>query len=221
MEENMTVRKIFDEELSELKLQLVKMCRVTEEMMADSITALTQRDYELAQSVVYLDKKVDEYEMNIEKQCLRLLIKQQPVARDFRTVSSALKIITDVERIGDQAADISALTSSFKEEKNFDCPDLIPKMGELAIKMVKEAINSFVNENPFAADDVIKADDEMDDMFDEFKRQTVEKIKQNSQCADTAILFMMIAKYLERIGDHAVNICEWTKYNESGVHVKV
>ena len=189
--------------------------------MADSITALTQRDYELAQSVVYLDKKVDEYEMNIEKQCLRLLIKQQPVARDFRTVSSALKIITDVERIGDQAADISALTSSFKEEKNFDCPDLIPKMGELAIKMVKEAINSFVNENPFAADDVIKADDEMDDMFDEFKKQTVEKIKQNSQCADTAILFMMIAKYLERIGDHAVNICEWTKYNESGVHVKV
>ena len=94
-------------------------------------------------------------------------------------------------------------------------------MDLMQIKMVKEAINSFVNENPFAADDVIKADDEMDDMFDEFKRQTVEKIKQNSQCADTAILFMMIAKYLERIGDHAVNICEWTKYNESGVHVKV
>ena len=217
----MSARKYLEEGLAEMNMAIKEMCVLVEDMIDQTVTALTENDTALAAGIHARDKKVDEYEMNIEKQCLRLLIKQQPVARDFRTVSSALKIITDVERIGDQAADISALTSSFKEEKSFDCPDLIPKMGELAIKMVKEAINSFVNENPFAADDVIKADDEMDDMFDEFKRQTVEKIKQNSQCADTAILFMMIAKYLERIGDHAVNICEWTKYNESGVHVKV
>lgn len=216
----MSVRKIFEEELANLKTELVEMCRLTEQMIDNAILALVNRDRELGKSIGEMDKRVDEYEMNIEKRCMRILLKQQPVAKDFREVSTALKMITDIERFGDQASDIGELVCTMPGEKYIKKLTHITAMGNLAVKMVRESVNSFINNNESLADEVIKLDDEMDEMFLAVKNDLIELIKKDGNNGDQAIELMMIAKYLERIGDHAVNVCEWTKYNETGVHQK-
>ena len=217
----MSIRKIFEEELSALKTELVEMCRLTEQMIENAITALVNRDRELGKSIGQMDKRVDEYEMDIEKRCMRILLKQQPVAKDFREVSTALKMITDIERFGDHASDIGDLVCTMPGEKYIKKLTHITAMGNLAVKMVRESVNSFINNNEALADEVIKLDDEMDEMFLAVKNDLIELIKKDGNNGDQAIELMMVAKYLERIGDHAVNVCEWTKYNETGVHVKV
>lgn len=216
----MSVRKIFEHELEELKNQLVEMCRLTETMISIAITALINRDREMGISVVNMDKKVDEYEMAIEKSCMRIMLKQQPVAKDFRQVSTALKMITDIERFGDQASDIGELVYSMPGERYIKKLTHITEMGNLAVKMVRESVNSFIQNDEELADKVIKSDDTMDQLFVTVKDELIELIKQDSNNGDQAITLMMIAKYLERIGDHAVNVAEWTKYNETGIHLK-
>lgn len=217
----MSVRKIFEEELSQLKIELVGMCRLTEQMIEKAIIALVNRDRALGKSIGQMDKRVDEYEMDIEKRCMRILLKQQPVAKDFREVSTALKMITDIERFGDQASDIGDLVYTMPGDKYIKKLTHITAMGHLAVKMVRESVNSFINNNESLADEVIKLDDQMDEMFVAVKNDLIELIKKDGSNGDQAIELMMVAKYLERIGDHAVNVCEWTKYNETGVHVKV
>ena len=217
----MSVRKIFEEELVNLKTELVEMCRLTEQMIDNAILALVNRDRELGKSIGEMDKRVDEYEMNIEKRCMRILLKQQPVAKDFREVSTALKMITDIERFGDQASDIGDLVYTMPGEKYIKKLHHITTMGNLAVKMVRESVNSFINNDERLADEVIKLDDEMDDLFITVKNELIELIRKDGNNGDQAIELMMVAKYLERIGDHAVNVCEWTKYNETGVHIKV
>ena len=217
----MSVRKIFEEELANLKTELVEMCRLTEQMIDNAILALVNRDRELGKSIGEMDKRVDEYEMNIEKRCMRILLKQQPVAKDFREVSTALKMITDIERFGDQASDIGDLVYTMPGEKYIKKLHHITTMGNLAVKMVRESVNSFINNEERLADEVIKLDDEMDDLFITVKNELIELIRKDGNNGDQAIELMMVAKYLERIGDHAVNVCEWTKYNETGVHIKV
>ena len=216
----MSIRKIFEEELAELKTQLVEMCRLTEQMISDAITALVNKDRELGKSIGVMDKRVDEYEMAIEKKCMRILLKQQPVAKDFREVSTALKMITDIERFGDQAADIGELVYSMPGEKYIKELTHTKAMGNLAIKMVRESVNSFINNDAKLADEVITLDDKMDELFDTVKTELIELIKKDGNNGDQAIELMMVAKYLERIGDHAVNVAEWAKYNETGVHQK-
>ncbi len=216
----MSIRKIFEEELAELKTQLVEMCRLTEQMISDAITALVNKDRELGKSIGVMDKRVDEYEMAIEKKCMRILLKQQPVAKDFREVSTALKMITDIERFGDQAADIGELVYSMPGEKYIKELTHTKAMGNLAIKMVRESVNSFINNDAKLADEVITLDDKMDELFDTVKTELIELIKKDGNNGDQGIELMMVAKYLERIGDHAVNVAEWTKYNETGVHQK-
>ena len=216
----MSIRKIFEEELAELKTQLVEMCRLTEQMISDAITALVNKDRELGKSISEADKRVDEYEMAIEKKCMRILLKQQPVAKDFREVSTALKMITDIERFGDQAADIGELVYSMPGEKYIKELTHTKAMGNLAIKMVRESVNSFINNDAKLADEVIALDDKMDELFDTVKTELIELIKKDGNNGDQGIELMMVAKYLERIGDHAVNVAEWTKYNETGVHQK-
>ena len=216
----MSVRKILEEELDELKTQLVGMCRLTEQMISDAITALVNRDRELGKSIGLTDKRVDEYEMAIEKMCMRILLKQQPVAKDFREVSTALKMITDIERFGDQAADIGDLVDTMPCDAYIMKLTHITAMGELAIKMVRESVNSFINNDEILADQVISLDDEMDDLFLTVKAELIELIKKDANNGDQGIELMMVAKYFERIGDHAVNVAEWTKYNETGVHQK-
>ena len=216
----MSIRKVFEEELVELKTELVEMCYLTERMIGDAITALVNRDRELGKSIGDMDKRVDEYEMAIEKKCMRILLKQQPVAKDFRVVSTALKMITDIERFGDQAADIGDLVSTMPGETYIKKLTHITAMGDLALKMVRDSVNSFINNDEPLADEVIRLDDEMDELFLTVKNELIELIKVDANNGDQAIELMMVAKYLERIGDHAVNVAEWTKYNETGVHQK-
>ena len=151
---------------------------------------------------------------------MRILLRRQPVADDFREVSTALKLITDIERIGDQASDIAEIVLSFGNEPYIKELVHLKKMGELGVRMVRSSVDSFIRGDEKLADEIISADDEMDSLFVTVKNELIELIKKDSSNADQAIAFMMIAKYLERIGDHAVNVCEWTKYFETGVHVK-
>lgn len=216
----MSVRRLFEEELAELKTELVAMCRLTEQMIDQAIKALVEEDRELGRSVGDADKRVDEYEMDIEKKCMRLLLTQQPVAKDFREVSTALKMITDIERFGDQASDIGDLVYTMPGETGGTDLTKLAEMGALASKMVRESVNSFIRNDERRADEVVMADDTMDALFLEVKRELTERIRRDSACGDRAIELMMIAKYLERIGDHAVNVAEWAKYYETGVHQK-
>lgn len=216
----MTARRAFEEELESLKLELVKMCRITEDMISDSIIALVTKDKELAASVPPRDREVDEYELDIERQCMKILLRRQPVADDFREVSTALKLITDVERIGDQASDIAEIVISLSDRNYIKDIVHLKAMGELGVRMARESVESFIKNDAAFADRIIAADDEMDELFCVVKDELIELIKADSGNADQAIAFMMIAKYLERIGDHAVNVCEWTKYFETGVHIK-
>ncbi len=216
----MSVRKLFEEELSDLKTELVEMCRLTEKMIDNAITALVNRDRELGKSISQSDKRVDDYEMDIEKRCMRILLKQQPVAKDFREVSTALKMITDIERFGDQASDIGDIVYTMPGDRYIKKLEHITAMGNLAMKMVRESVNSFIENNEPLADEVIALDEKMDELFLTVKNELIELIKQDGANGDQAIELMMVAKYLERIGDHAVNVAEWTKFNETGVHEK-
>lgn len=216
----MSIRKLFEEELSALKVELVQMCRLTEQMIENAITALKNRDRELGKSIGLADKRVDEYEADIEKRCMRILLQQQPVARDFREVSTALKMITDIERFGDQASDIGDIVSTMPGDGYVNNPDNVIAMGNLAVKMARESVKSFISDDEALADEVIRSDDRMDELFLAVKNELIELIKEDGANGDQAIELMMVAKYLERIGDHAVNVAEWTKYNETGVHEK-
>ncbi len=217
----MSYIKQMDEELEELKTELVKMCRLTAEMISKATTALVTFDRELGRSVGDADKRVDEYEMDIEKRCMRLLIRRQPVAGDFRMVSTALKMITDIERFGDQASDIGDLVYTMPGDTYIGKLSHLEAMGTLAVRMARESVNSFIKNDEALADEVIRTDDEMDDLFVTVQNDLIELIrKDGKKNGDQAITLMMVAKYLERIGDHAVNVAEWTKYNETGVHTK-
>ena len=216
----MSLRKLFEDELADLKKELVEMCRLTEQMLGDAITALVNKDRELGKSVGLSDKRVDEYETDIEKKCMRILLKQQPVAKDFREVSTALKMITDIERVGDQASDIGELVYTMPGDKYIKKLEHITAMGNLAMKMVRESVNSFIVNDDALADEVIRLDDRMDELFLTVKEELIALIKKDGANGDQAIELMMVAKYFERIGDHAVNVAEWTKYNETGVHEK-
>ena len=141
-------------------------------------------------------------------------------AKDFREVSTALKMITDIERVGDQASDIGDLVYTMPGERYIKRLTHIREMGDLAVKMVREGVNSFIENDEKLADEVIRTDDRMDELFLTVKSDLIELIKKDANNGDQAIELIMVAKYLERIGDHAVNVAEWTKYNETGVHQK-
>lgn len=210
-------RRFLNEELSVLKEELVKMCRLAEAMIEDAVASLFENDAELAKRTVENDSRVDELELAIEKRCMRILLKEQPVASDFRLVSTTLKVITDVERIGDQAEDIAATGLLLPSEVRFG---FLKEMSALAVRMVRESVNSFLRGDEAMAEAAVRMDDKMDALFSEAKKILVNEINNSAENADEILYVLMIAKYLERIGDHAVNVCEWTKYSKSGVHKK-
>ncbi len=214
----MTTRKFFDEELDSLHAMLAEMCSITEAMINDSVAALKSLDRELGASVSDADKEVDELEIDIEKKCMRILLKQQPVAHDLVRVTTALKVITDIERIGDQAADIGEIVRQYPDGGLARDPEKIQRMGDLASAMVHQSVDSFLNASAGGAGMVIRADDEMDALFQEVKAELVEEIRRDGEAADRAVMLLMIAKYLEKIGDYAVNVCEWTQYLVTGIH---
>ena len=212
------MRKMFDEQLKELNMEMIKMAGLVETAIARSAEALIKHDMELARQMMAYDEAIDDMEKKIEHLCLKLLLQQQPVAKDLRRVSTALKMITDLERIGDQSADISDLTIKMGDAEN----ELIPQMAKATIKMVTDSINAYVNNDEELANAVIAEDDHVDELFvkicDELIDMAADSRESGKRVGEQAIDMLMIAKYFERIGDHAVNIAEWVIFSITGVH---
>jgi phosphate transport system protein len=211
------MRNKFDEQLALLNKELIEMGALCEEVISMAAKALKTADKELAKRVAPLDSEIDQKERTIESMCLKLLLQQQPVARDLRQISAALKMITDMERIGDQAEDISEIVC-FLDELSVENDKLLQEMAEATIKMVVESVEAFVKRDIILAEKVIAADDIVDDYFDQVKQDLIEKISADPKMGESAIDLLIIAKYFERIGDHAVNIAEWVIFSVTGVH---
>lgn len=214
----MSIRSKYEAELALVFNKLIAMCRAVETAIEKSVTALVKRDRDMSAEVISEDKYVDNLEHEIEQDCLKILLMEHPVASDFRDVSAALKMITDLERISDQAADISEIALQFGDEDFIKEPEHITLMAHLAIDMVKDSVQSYINRDIELARSLDRRDDRVDQLFETVKGDLVELIRKDGKNADQAILFMMIAKYLERIADHAVNIGEWVEYAVTGCH---
>ncbi len=211
------MRSRFDEQLAQLNRELIEMGALCEEVIALASRALTEADPALAAKVAPLDSEIDEKERAIESLCLKLLLQQQPVARDLRQISAALKMITDMERIGDQAEDIAEIIG-FLEGRSAENDELLRGMAKATIGMVTESVDAFVKRDIALAEKVVADDDIVDRQFDEVKQELIRKIAADPTDGEYAIDLLMIAKYFERIGDHAVNIAEWVIFSVTGVH---
>lgn len=212
------MRKQFDSELQLLAEQLIKMAAAAEDAIRSSVKALAEKNAALAEQVIAGDSEVDALEKAIEQQALKIIIKYQPVAQDLRSVTCALKMITDIERIADQASDISSISLKLVNKKYIKEITHIPLMAAHVSGMVKSSVRSFINRDEELARAVIKSDDIADDQFEEIKQELIDYLKKQPESADQILNFMMIAKYLERIGDHAVNISEWVIFDLTGIH---
>lgn len=215
----MTGRLTFDQELKDLHDTLTKMGKVVENAIDESILALKNKDIEVAKRIIEGDNVVDELEKEIEHKCLLLILRQQPVAGDLRKISTALKIITDMERIGDHAADIAEQTIDIADGNVYGSTKEIVPMTEVAISMVRDAIIAFIRDDLELARDVRTRDDVVDNLFRQYKLELAEVIRSGKDTGEHALNYLMIAKYLERIADHAVNICEWIEFAQTGEHV--
>ena len=211
------MRNRFDEQLALLKKELIEMGALCEEVIAKASEALTRGDVALAATVAPLDGQIDRKERDIEALCLRLLLQQQPVARDLRKISAALKMITDMERIGDQAEDIAEIVT-FLKGRTGQNDDLLREMARSTIKMVTESVDAFVKHDIMLAEKVVAYDDVVDNYFERVKDELIARIAENPDDGEYALDLLMIAKYFERIGDHAVNIAEWVIFSVTGVH---
>lgn len=214
------MRTRLDKQLNELHDKLIEMCSFVEKSLRDCKTALLKKDRELAKEIIERDKITDEMEKTIESLCTTIIIRQQPVASDLRRVTAALKIITDLERIGDQTQDISEIILMLNDNPYKIQLVLISEMFDIVADMLKEAIDSFIVENIELANKAKKKDDEVDAMFVRIKERCIDAIKENSEDATQVIDLIQIAKYLERIGDHSENIAEWVIYTDTGEHIK-
>ena len=212
------MRKKYDEQLDLLGNMLIEMGALIETAIARATQALKAQDTSQAKKAIAYDKEVDQKEKDIEQLCLKLLLQQQPVARDLRFISAALKMITDMERIGDQAADIAEIAMMLAGTPYIKELEHIPQMAEATVKMVSNSIDAFVAKDLELASSVIKYDDVVDELFDTIKFELVERIRENSNNGEQAMDLLMIAKYFERIGDHAENIAEWVVFSITGKH---
>ncbi|NMP37170.1 MAG: phosphate signaling complex protein PhoU [Clostridiales bacterium] len=211
------MRSRFDEQLELLNTELVRMGSLCEEAIALAAKALMQGDAELAQRIKPIERDIDAKERDIENLSMKMLLHQQPVAKDLRSISSAMKMITDMERIGDQAADIGEIIG-FLGDKRTDEFELICDMARASIGMVTKSIDAFVKRDVEIAESVIKSDDIVDNTFTQVKKALTLMIKNNPDDGEYALDLLMIAKYFERIGDHAVNVAEWVEYSVSGIY---
>lgn len=212
-----SMRNRFDQQLEQLNEDLIEMGALCKEAVADAMTALLESDKQARQKAFLTEYEIDHKERDIESLCMKLLLQQQPVARDLRTISAALKMISDMERIGDQASDIADIVK-FLEGSDITQHVHIQQMAEAAMQMLTDSIDSFVRKDLLLARKVMAMDDQVDELFNQVKSELIqvisEKPEQGEQCVDT----LMIAKYFERIGDHVVNIAEWVEYSVTGTH---
>ena len=212
------MRNRFDRQLEQLNNELINMGSLIEEAIEMAITAMVKQDIVKAKEIMEFDEEIDDKEREIESLCLKLLLQQQPVAKDLRQISAALKMITDMERIGDHAADISEMTILMaKEPYVIDIQDL-QKMAKDTMIMLVKSIEAYVEKDMEKAKKVIANDDVIDDLFNTVKRELIASIHQKTNNGEQAADLLMVAKYLERIGDHATNIAEWVIFSITGQH---
>lgn len=214
----MSIRKKYFVELEEINQKLLLMQKKVISAIQESINALLNKDSLLIEDTFRKEKEIDSLERDIEQECLKILLMEHPVAGDFREVSAALKMITDLERIGDNARDICEIALQFNEKTYIKRLEHIPEMAKNAIAMVKDSVQSYIDQDLELARGLDKRDDRVDDLFEIVKKDLILLIKLDSSSADDAIMILMIAKYLERIADHAVNIGEWVDYCITGSH---
>ena len=214
------MRNRFDQQLFELNRELIEMGAMCEEAIASAAKALSTEDMKLAAKVCENSSAIDQMERDIEGRCMKLLLHQQPVARDLRQISAALKMITDMERIGDQAEDIAEIVT-FLNGHTMEGMELIEEMARATIEMVMSSVDAFVKKDVELAEKVIAQDDVVDDYFSKVKYGIISMIAENSTDGEFALDLLMIAKYFERIGDHATNIAEWVIYSVTGTHKEV
>ena len=210
-------RNKFDSQLEKLNLELITMGALCEDAISASVKGFLDDDDALCQKAVETEDEINRKERDIESICMKLLLEQQPVARDLRVISSALKMISDMERIGDQAYDIAEI-AKFIKNSNVKSKIHIKDMAAAATKMVTDSVDSFVKKDVELARAVMAYDDKVDNLFNCVKDELVQLITEDKANGEFCIDLLMIAKYLERIGDHAVNIAEWVEYSITGTH---
>lgn len=211
------MRTRFDKQLDELHVELIKMGSMCEEAITLSVEVLKHASEKTINQIHTVDSAIDQKERDIENICIKLLLQQQPVASDLRMISAALKMISDMERIGDQAGDIAEMATYLSDTESSSMVHL-DSMGKATIKMVTNSVEAFVQSDHQLAEKVIDADDEVDRLFDTVKNELMDLIYNKGIDARAALDLLMTAKYFERIGDHAVNIAEWVVYSITGVH---
>lgn len=212
------MRNRFDRQLSTLNDELIEMGSMIEKSIETAIKALVNQDVDLARHAIEADEEIDRQERIIEDLCLKLLLQQQPVAKDLRLISSELKMITDMERIGDHASDISEITIALADQPYIKKLEHIQQMAKETMIMLVGSIEAFVDKDLEKANEVIKRDDVVDDLFDKVKKELIQMIHENADKGEQAADLLMVAKYMERIGDHATNISEWVIFSITGEH---
>lgn len=216
----MTSRTYFDKELESLKLDLIKMADLVIKNIHESLIIFLEMNADSANDLVKKDHAVNQFEYQIEKECMRIILREQPVAKDLRLITSVLKMITDLERIGDHAVDIAKLTIFMEKTNEPFETDYIHHMVEVSESMIKNAVESFVNHDLVMAQDIIARDDLVDTDFYKVRDVVANGLREQNIDSDYALYLMMVAKYLERIGDHAVNLAEWVIFSITGKHVE-
>ena len=211
------MRNKFDEQLEKLHVELIQLGALCEDAISAAAEALLKGDEELAQAAIEAEREIDQAEREVENLCMKLLLQQQPVARDLRTISSALKMISDLERIGDQGADIADRT------RHVGLPNgsgmlHIADMARAVIGMVTDSVDSFVKKDLDLARAVYAADDQVDALFEQVKQELIDMLAADATYGEQGLDLLMVAKYLERIGDHATNVAEWVEYSITGIH---
>ena len=212
------MRNRFEKQLEQLNNHLLEMGALIERSIENATQALIRQDVDAANAAIAADQEIDHKEKEIESLCLKLILQQQPVAKDLRLISAALKMITDMERIGDQAADISGIVCYIADQPYIKELEHLPRMGKQAIAMVKGSLDAYVNKDLELAEKVIDMDDAIDELFNIVRNELIEHIRADASSGSQAVDLLMIAKYYERIGDHAQNIAEWVEYALTGKH---
>ena len=211
------MRESLDTQLEKLNIELIKMGALCEDAISASVSGMLEHDVKILEKVFSIDSDIDKIEKDIEHLCTKLFLQQQPVARDLRQITAALKMISDMERIGDQASDIAEMVP-YVIGNDTSGETHIEKMAKAVIRMTNESIDSFVKQDLKLAKKVIEDDDEVDELFLQIKKELIHLVQNDNQNGEYYMDLLMIAKYLERIGDHTTNIAEWVEYTITGKH---
>ena len=215
------MRDYYNKQLSELEKMMCDMGQMIETAIEDAMTALLEKDPEKAKEIIQNDEKVDHQQKKIEDLCMQLLLSQQPVATDLRQISSAIKMVTDMERIGDHAADISDITLQLVQSGYPHDLSNVKKMAEETTHMLKDSLDAYIEKDAQKAVKVIHQDDVVDEYFSNIKKEIIRQINESSEGGEQEADLLMIIKYLERIGDHATNIAEWVLFYITGEHPEI